>query len=203
MKWEDVAGRLLASWPQHIGQWKPGVLVGFCAELERRGLTPETAMGALDGYTGTFPPSAPELAALSPEQHISNPVEAWALVEEAIRKFGCSIYSEEFAARHQEAVDYIADRDPVVAFWAAQRGLFQQHGSLGQEPINGEQGGAVRHRLEKEYGAVVQQVQERVALGKPLTARELTVRTADPQGGGMGDVVEALRPAAQIGESSG
>lgn len=202
MKWTDVSRRLLGAWPGQVAAWGRQGIEAYVEELQRRGLTPESASAALDRYSGTFPPSAPELAALAPGTGYSTPVQAWALIEEAIRKFGTSIYAEDFDVKHQAAVDWLAERDTVVAYWAAKRGLFQARGSLGQEEVNGDFGGAVRTRLEKEYATVVAEVQERGLLGKPLSRKELTVRGAREGGGGMAEVVNALRPAAQIGESS-
>jgi hypothetical protein len=196
--WRQFAGRLLGAWPQHVGQWGEEGIAAYVAELEHRGVTPEAAHAALDRAQGAFPPSAPELASLVPGVAVSSPQRAWELVEEAIRKFGTSIYASDYDVKHQAAVDWLADRDPVVAWWAARRELFQAHGSLGQEPINGEHGGAVRHRLEQEFKGVATEAENRVALGKPITARELTVRTAGEHGGGMADLVERLRPAREL-----
>lgn len=201
MTWKDIVRRMLGIWPEQVSRWGPDAVAAFCAELERRDCTPEVVMLALDKEAGAFPPSAGQLADSCGAGTYCTPVEAWMLVETAIRKFGCSVYSDRFAVQHQAAVDWIAERDPAVAFWAAQRGLMGP-GSLGHEPVEGEMGGAVRHRLDLEYKAVVQQVRDRVTVSKPLTAGELTVRSV-PREGGMDEVVEALRPAPQIGEGNG
>lgn len=132
-----------------------------------------------------------------------SPDEAWALLEQAAHKFGISIYDPSFNKRHQAAIDWLADQDPVVAAFAARRGLFQIEGSLMQEHVNDpDHGGAVRGRIAKEYREHVEDCADRVARGLPAVEPHMLVvrTTGGDNGGGMAEVLERLRPEEIAGE---
>lgn len=151
-----------------------------------------------------FRPSAVDVVAeiRGRAQTTHTPDEAWALLETASRKFGISIYDPLFGERHQAAIDWLAERDPVVAAFAARRGLFQIEGSLMQEAVNDpDHGGAVRGRIAKEYREHVADCEDRVARGLPAVEPHMLIaRGAPSTEGGMAEVLERLRPEEPVGE---
>lgn len=65
--WQPVATALLGSWPSQVASWGREALAAYLAELEVRAVTPDAALVAIRSCPASqkFPPSAPELAALS------------------------------------------------------------------------------------------------------------------------------------------
>lgn len=65
--WKPVANALLGSWPSQVASWGREVLAAYLAELEARSVTPAQALVAIRACPAdqTFPPSAPEMAALA------------------------------------------------------------------------------------------------------------------------------------------
>jgi hypothetical protein len=56
---------LLGSWPSLVASWGREAIAAYIAELGARGLTPGEALRVIRTCDTTFPPSAPELAALA------------------------------------------------------------------------------------------------------------------------------------------
>jgi hypothetical protein len=65
--WKAVLRALLGSWPSQVSAWGREALVAYVEELEARHVHPEEALVAIRACSAsqTFPPSAPELAALA------------------------------------------------------------------------------------------------------------------------------------------
>jgi hypothetical protein len=193
-----------------LGEWWPGEWSASKAEAYRMAvgnLPAEKVTEALQRRLQAgerFRPSAAELYASTvgtAQMTVRSPEEAWSLIEAAIAKVGCSVYAKEFDARHQAAIDWLAEQDAVVAAFAARRGLCGK-GSLGHEPVGDPTyGGAVTNRIGKDYKEFVGRVQERVALGRPgVTPEMLEVRSRGERGGGMKELLDRLRPEQdQIG----
>jgi hypothetical protein len=197
-KWRDVAAVLIASWPGPTASWGEVGIAGYISELRSRGLAPEDAIDRLRASDSEFPPAVGRLVSSGGPVRATTE-EALALLEQATRRVGRSIYAEDFAERHQAAVDWLAERDPVVAAYAARKGLCGP-GSFGTEEIHSvEHGGAVRHRLAGEVDEVYRQADERVARGLPaVEPRMLLVRDSGAHSGGMTDLLDRLRPVAQL-----
>lgn len=203
-RWEELETCLRHWWPGEfsaeaaavyrlaLDRCEPGDVARVLGVLLERGLR--------------FRPSAAELMAAI--RGAGSPVHpdaeaAWALIEQAVRMVGRSVYATDFAERHQAAVDWLAEQDSAVAWWAARRGLCGA-GSLGAEPVgDAEHGGAVRYRLAGEYREVRARVEEREALGGGVSRGDLLVRSTARTGGGMADVVAGLAPAAELPPGDG
>jgi hypothetical protein len=201
-EWEEQSVAL-GTWWSAPTRWSPEQAGAYRVALELVGATSADvgrALAVLLQSGSAFRPSAAEIVAvLAPPTRRPSPEHAWDLVRQAIRKVGRSVYAADFDERHQAAIDWLAEQDPVVAAWAARRGLCG-HGSLGMEDVAGEHGGAALHRLAQDYRQVVAAAQERERLGQPaVTPAQLQVRRTG-QGGPqtMRELVENLRPAPQL-----
>lgn len=204
-EWDELAV-LLGTWWDAPSRWTPQQAVAYRVALDRfEASEVARALGVLLQAGSDFRPSAAAIVAvLAPATRRPSPEHAWDLVRQAIRKVGCSVYAADFDERHQAAVDWLAEQDPVVAAWAARRGLCG-HGSLGMEETEGEHAGPALHRLAQDYRQVVAAAQEREQLGQPaVTPAQLQVRSTG-QGGPqtMAQLVERLRPAAQLEAGGG
>lgn len=60
--WKAVGTALLGSWPSQVASWGREAIAAYVAELEARGMTPDTAIEAIRSSTERFPPGAGELA---------------------------------------------------------------------------------------------------------------------------------------------
>jgi hypothetical protein len=196
-EWGDIVAMLRHWWP---GDFSEAAAEGYRLRLRREdpGTLARTIGNLLDRGQ-TFRPAVSEIIAAMqmPTHRAMGPDEAWALMEDASRQFGCSIYDPAFAERHQAAIDWIAERDVVVAAFAARRGLFQIEGSLMQEAVNDPAfGGAARARIGKDYREHAQTCADRVGRGLPAVERRmLTVRSPRTDaGGGMDELLARLRP---------
>lgn len=199
--WDRLADCLASWWP---GEWTVQKSAAYHLALD--GFDPSavlTALGRLLQAGDRFRPSAAEITAeitgVTRAQHAS-PDEAWTLVEQAMRRVGVSRYDARFAAQHQAAIDWLATKDRAAAAWAARRGLCQLEGSLGQEPVNGEHGGAVRGALRRDYRELVTEITERQLEGGEGVPDSMLIcrRTTRIEAGGMRDVVDRLRPAHEL-----
>lgn len=65
--WPRVGRALLGSWPERVASWGEEGIAAYVEELQARAVTPDAALVAIRSCPATqkFPPSAPELAALS------------------------------------------------------------------------------------------------------------------------------------------
>lgn len=63
MTWEDVGRALIGSWPSQVASWGKDAIQAYVDEIQARGVTPDRALVAIRCCTGSFPPSAGELAA--------------------------------------------------------------------------------------------------------------------------------------------
>lgn len=157
---------------------------------------------ALERYLAAgskFRPAAPDLILAVQRAEIASPEEAWALIVRAIDRCP-SVYHQDRARLHQEAIDWLAGQDRVVAAYAARRGLIGP-GSLGAEDVLDPQfGGAVTQRIRGEFREWAKQVEARVERGlPPVEDRMLLIRQGEPVAGGMGALMDHLRPPGQIG----
>lgn len=199
--WQRLVSLLANWWP---GEWTPERDRAYRIALDA--FAPADVLRALEARLrsgDTFRPSAAELVAAIVGTTGEPAGAALALVEEASRRVNRSYVDADFHERHQAAIEWLAERDPAIAWWAARRGICQMPGAICQEPMNDpERGGIVRASLAKEYGDVAAQVRDRVTRGLPpvpegaLTARR---RTALPGSSGvMDELRERLRPAHQL-----
>ncbi len=199
--WKRLADMLDSFWP---GEWTTQKSEAYHLALDA--FDPTQVAVAIQSrlHAGDkFRPSAAELVADITGVHrgrYAAPDEAWTLVEQAMRRVGVSRYDARFAAQHQAAIDWLATQDRAAAAWAARRGLCQLEGSLGQEPVNGEHGGAVRGALRRDYRELVTEITERQLEGGEGVPDSMLIcrRTTRIEAGGMRDVVDRLRPAHEL-----
>lgn len=198
--WERLASLIGNWWP---GEWTRERDEAYRMALD--GFAPADVLRAFEVHLRAgerFRPSAAEVVAtILGSTGTASPGHALELVEQACRRVNRSVYAADFHDRHQAALDWLAEQDPAVAWWAATRGICQVPGAICQEPINDpERGGIVRASLGKEFVDVAARVRERITLGQPaVPAGALTYRgSTAPRDGGMREVVAALRPAEQL-----
>lgn len=200
-EWGTLVDIVRHAWP---GGWPEEAAESYFFVL--KGVPVEAVLRALDTVTqrgDRFRPSAPELLTLArggETAAIATPEEAWSLIEQAVRRIRGGIGDPEFPERHQAAVDWIAGQDRVVAAYAARRGL-RGPGSLGAETVQDPvYGGATLKRVQAEYRDWTRQVEARVERGLPAVTDEmLLARGGGPAvSGGMGALLEHLRPADQL-----
>lgn len=191
-----------------LGSWWPGEFDAERDKAYRLALDRfepsdvAAALGRLLELGERFRPSAAEVVAQvtgRAQSRYATPEQALTIIAAEIRRIGCSIYDPKFPERQQAAIDRIAQHDRVVAAWAARRGLCGP-GSLGAEPVEDiEIGGAVLGALRKEYRELRDQVVEREQLGQAgVTDDMLICRSTGRGGGGMAELLDRLRPAAQL-----
>lgn len=192
-----------------IGRCWPGAWTAEDSDAYRialDGFDPQHVLTAVERRmrsSARFRPSVAEIigeiTGATRGEHVA-PDEAWTLVEQAIRRVGCSRYDQRFAVQHQAAIDWLATQDRAVAAWAARRGLCQIEGSLGQEPVNGDNGGIVRAALRRDYRDLVTEITERQLEGGEGVPDSMLIcrRTNRVDTGGMHDLLERLRPAAEL-----
>lgn len=123
--------------------------------------------------------------------------EAIALLQQAIRRVGCSHVDQRFAERHQAALDWLREQDESVAALAARRGLTGP-GTLGAEPMDcPEIGGAVRKRIALDHADVVNIAEQRVlAGGRAFVESDFLLKGTGS--GGIRELVASLRPAPEL-----
>jgi hypothetical protein len=194
-EWKDLEPMLRHWWGQ---PWSPEKAAMYRLALDRfSGRVVGDALASFLAEGGDFRPSAAAIV-----QRIAEPVggksweEAWPLIQQAIRRVGRSIYAIDFDERHQEAINWLAGQDRVVAAYAARRGLCGP-GSLGFEEVGGDHGGAALHRLGTDYREAVEQAKSRAAAGlPPVEERDLLVAERREGGGGLAEVLRRARPDA-------
>jgi hypothetical protein len=204
MSWTDdereaACFALEAYWP---GEFDESMRVAYLGQLER--YAPADVLRVLNRLLHRpdqkFRPSVHEIVcALRGDERPASFPEAWSLIEQAVIRFGCSIYSPRFAEQHRAAIAWLAERDRDTAGWAARRGLFQLEGSLGREEVGDpEYGGAVRHRLGLEHGDWIAECDQRQLAGGQRVPDSMLICRKAESSGGMDELVESLRPAAQL-----
>lgn len=204
-EWVEVFAVIKGNWPN---VQTPGDAVEIQYQLVKDVDRDDAirVVAALAAEGERFPPTAGQIVArLNRERTPPRPSgeQALALLVEAVGRVDRSVYARDFAERHQATIDWLAEQDPVLAAYAARRGLCGS-GSFGHEPLSDSQiGGAVRHRLEGEVQQSYRVAEERVRIGLPaVDPGQLIVRDTSNVEGGMVELLDRLRPAEQI-ESGG
>lgn len=159
--WKPFALALLGSWPSQVSGWGREAIAAYCAELEARGLTPESAIVALRALGGDFPPSAGELAKPA-RRDPSRPTfaEAYRLLFE---KGGalCKVHvngvfdtpAHMRSAEHELIRSRLAELHPLIASFVERQGIER----LRTLPLEHEQWGEkARRDLEAQWDEHVQ-----------------------------------------------
>lgn len=201
-EWEYLDGLLSSWWP---GEWDDARSQGYRLLLDNlRAGDVASALQRLAQSGQRFRPAASEVYAAvntAANRPRPTPEEGWTLIEEAIRVFGTSPYSQKYEQRHAEAVAWLAERDEVLAAWANRRGLFGAQGTLGHVPVHDPQyGGAARHGVLTEFKQEIAIADDRVARGLPPVpqgALEPRSPLRIESGGGMSGLLDRLRPEGE------
>lgn len=184
--WERLSVMLGSWWGQ---PWDARKSEAYRLALDR--FEPGQVVQALEAAGRKDPkwrPGALELVAAieGPGPSHPSPDEAWALLQRAVRRVGVSAHDLRFRERHQAAIDWLARRDPVLADFAAARGLTGSPEAIGMLPVSDpERGGVVLATLKKDWAGRVAQAQERESAG--LLGTEPTLdRSGEPRRLGAG-----------------
>lgn len=205
--WKPVATTLLGSWPSQVGSWGRDALAAYLTELEARGVTPEQAIVAIRSCDGDqkFPPSAPELAALTRlDPSVPTFTEAYALIRQALKAWNRPLtgdYSNEAEMLHarERNVEQSLERvHPMVRSFVAQYRLSELQRIVIE--ISDERFGAARRRELERAWAAHREAQDGRSVAAIASGRRGELGAFDP--------LEVLRhgfvgPPRQIGSGSG
>ena len=210
-EWDSCSDLLAKAWPDTPSSvWDGDMSGAYCVLLGQHPFAAVmTAIERVARRGDRYRPAAgvfleQVLSAARPQ--LSTPAQAIALVQEGVRRAVGRNDGDQAAkaARHQAAVDWIAERDPVVAAWAATRGLVGW-GSLATERLDDpDEGHKVRDRLRWEVKEQLDQAAERIQRGLPaVSAEQLQLRDGRRKGlrraggGAMDELLERARPVEQ------
>lgn len=190
LDWKPVGTALLGSWPAQVAGWGREGIAAYVAELERRGVRPEDALGAIRSCDGEFPPSAGRLAALA-RRDPSAPsfAEAFTLIFgrggllSARPRGAFATDCQRRQAEQQAVAQRAATLHPLIAGFARAYGVARLRQLQVDEP---EYGGIVRRDLQREW-------EEFVAA---TDRRHVAALTA---GGDRRDGLRGLDPLAALG----
>lgn len=191
--WNDFTMALAGSYP--ATRFDPDQLVMYVNELQARGASPNLALQALRSQTSQFPPSAGVLGNVC-QVLLQGPPPAWMTAYNII-------------SRHVTKLDYYRPATTFDAFIEAVAGEHEAVGrfALAFGPVGIRElpdprlpqdtsGSVALTAAERQYGQVMR---DWVADPRPGVALEEARRVAIAAGGeGMQDVIEGLRPAAQL-----
>src|SRR4051812_18002297 len=119
-EWADIDDMLSGWWHQDWDEHRSAMY-----RLALNSYDPKTVGAVVHSFLvegDAFRPSAAQVVArIIGKPLIANPDEAWVLIERAIKRVGVSQYDPRFDEAHQAAIDWLAERDPIVAAFAARR----------------------------------------------------------------------------------
>lgn len=197
-----VASALLGAWPETVTRWGREAISAYLVGLERRGLTVEQVIGAIDTWPAgsDFPPSAPNLAAAAlRDPSAPTFVEAYRLIygPDGILRAQPSVRrrfaddGERQRAYDQAALDRARGAHPLVCSFVIRYGIAR----LRDLPLDDPEHGDIRRReLEAAWDRHVEAMDGRDAAALAARMPRGELGRFDPLavlGAGRAELVES------------
>jgi len=193
--WRPVVAALLGGWPTHRLDAEQSA--AFCAELKARLIEPAEALDALRQSRDQFPPSAGTVAAMVDIAR-QGPAPGWREANRLIARHVTLLPYHDPASGWPAFIATLSSHHEAVARFAVGLGIRGVREKPDPDYVQEDTGQSVAlTHLEREYQQTTVGWRSDPRRGVAL---EEARRQALPRGdrGALGDVVEGLRPAAQL-----